>query len=295
MAFLTDIKKEICKSSPRVPCCKRSLLLGALAARGTLKENDTIVLRLTDAFTADLLVKLISEQFGRQAEHLPQKHGGRVHEIAFCSHTAARFLSELGQRFLNTGLPKQCPQCAFHFLRGMFLVAGHVTDPDKAYHLELSLGERAEAFIPFLESEYGLRPKIARRRNEVLLYWKDSTSLEEIMTMLGINDAVFAFMNSKINKQFRNAANRRTNCEAGNIARSVAAASRIVTVIARLQEEKLLSSLPDELERVAILRYENPEASLSQLAAMMTPPLTKSGMNHRFQRILEYAERMGIK
>ncbi len=294
MAFLTDIKKEICEMPPKAPCCKRSLLLGMLAARGTVCEEERVVLRMTDASSSELSVRLIAEQFGRQAERLPQRHGGRVHEVAFRSHSAAKYISELEARFLNNPLPKQCPQCAFSFLKGVFLVSGHITDPAKAYHLEFSLGERAEPFAAFLEREYGLRPKLARRRNEVLLYFKESGILEEIMTMLGINDAAFAFMNSKIEKQFRNEANRRTNCEASNIGRSVTAASRIVSVIERLKEEKLLSSLPDELEEAAMLRYENPEASLTQLAAMTSPPLTKSGLNHRLQKIMDYARRMGI-
>ena len=101
-------------------------------------------------------------------------------------------------------------------------------------------------------------------------------------------------MNSKIEKQFRNEANRRTNCEAGNIARSVSAAQRVVKVIERLEKDKLLSSLPEELERVARARLENPEASLAQLASMITPPITKSGLNHRLQRVMEYAAAMGV-
>ncbi len=295
MAFLTDIKNEICALSPKTPCCKRSLLLGMLAARGCVHDKETVVLRMTDAASSDLAIRLIAEQFGRQAEYMPQRHGGRLHEVRFKSHSAAKFLLELEERFLQNSLPKQCSQCAFSFLKGLFLASGHVTDPSKAYHMELSLGNRAEAIASFLEREYGLLPKLARRRSEVLLYWKDSGTLEEIMTMLGINDAAFAFMNSKIEKQFRNEANRRTNCEASNINRSVAAASRVVSVIEKMIDEKLLSSLPDELEEAAKLRYENPEASLLQLAAMMTPPLTKSGFNHRLQKILDYAKRMGIE
>ncbi len=295
MAFLTDIKNEICALPPKSPCCKRALLLGMLAARGCVDDKETVILRLSDRSSSALAIKLIAEQFGRQAEQMPQKHGGRVHEVRFVSHSAAKFLSELENRFLNSPLPKQCSQCAFSFLKGLFLASGHITDPSKAYHLELSLGTRAEAMASFLEREYGLVPKIARRRNEVLLYWKDSGTMEEIMTMLGINDAAFAFMNSKIEKQFRNEANRRTNCEASNINRSVMAASRVVSVIEKLYQEKLLSSLPDELEEAAKLRYEHPEASLLQLAAMMTPPLTKSGLNHRLQKILDYAKRMGIE
>ena len=294
MAFLSDIKEEICACVPKSACCRRALLLGMLAARAGIADDGKIVLRLTDASATELALHLIGEQFGRQAESLPQKHGGRVHMIVFESGVAAKFLSELETRFLSHALPKQCGGCAVSFLKGVFLSSGHITDPSKAYHLELSLGVHANAFCAFLEAEYGLKAKVAHRRNETLLYFKDSEVLEEIMTMLGINDAAFHFMNAKIEKQFRNEANRRTNCEASNINRSVEAASRIVFVIERLRDENLLSSLPDEIEEAARMRMEYPEVSLSQLAGMMTPPITKSGLNHRLQKILEYAKTLGI-
>lgn len=289
MAFLADIKEEICRAIPKSACCRRSLLLGMLAARAAADENGEIVLKLTDPNATELALHLIGEQFGRQAEKLPQKHGGRVHVIGFRSAAASKFIAELATKFFNRPLPKQCGGCALSFLRGVFLAAGHITDPTKAYHLEFSLGERAEAFAAFLEREFGLCAGIAKRRNEVLLYWKDSEILEEIMTMLGINDAAFHFMNAKIEKQFRNEANRRTNCEASNISRSVNAASKTVAVLEKMRDNNRLSSLTDDLAEVANLRLAYPEASLTQLAGMMTPPLTKSGLNHRLHKILEFA------
>ena len=111
------------------------------------------------------------------------------------------------------------------------------------------------------------------------------------MTVLGINDAAFLLMNCKIEKQFRNEANRRTNCEAGNITRAVNAAARVLAVLRKMEEEVRLSSLPEELYDVAKLRLAYPEASLTQLASLTTPPLTKSGVNHRLQKIIELSQK----
>ena len=295
MAFLNEIKKEICEAPPKSPCCRRTMLLGMLAARGRCSdEGQGVALRLTDLSSACLAEKLISEQFGRQAVLSRGSHGGRIHQLSFESGVARRFMNELEGKLLTHPLAKQCASCATYFLRGVFLASGRITDPSKAYHLELSLDSRALPFADFLSSEYGLSFKYTERRAERILYLKDSSLVEEFMTMLGINDAAFRFMNSKIEKQFRNEANRRTNCEAGNIARSVCAAQRVVRVIERLEQDKLLSSLPEELESVARVRLENPEASLAQLASMTTPPITKSGLNHRLQKVVDYAARMGI-
>ena len=295
MAFLNEIKKEISTSPPKSPCCRRTLLLGALAARGRGEEKGQAVsLRLADAYAAALLEKLIGEQFGRQAVASHGSHGGRAFTLSFESGVAHRFMDELEDKFLRRPLPKHCPHCASCFLRGVFLAAGRITDPSKAYHLEFSLDNRAKPFLDFLLREYSLPFKYTERRAERLLYLKDSSLVEEFMTLLGINEAAFRFMNSKIEKQFRNEANRRTNCEAGNIARSVSAALRVVRILERLEAEKLMSSLPEELEQVARVRLAHPEASLAQLAGMLTPPITKSGLNHRLTRIMEYAAAMGI-
>lgn len=295
MAFLNEIKHEICVSSPKAPCCRRSLLLGMLAARGRRNgDGQGVSLRLSDGAAATLAEKLIGEQFGRHALMRYGSHGGKTGTLSFESGTARRFTEELENGFFEAALPKRCHLCATYFLRGVFLASGRITDPAKAYHLELSLGERAVPFMAFLLGEYNIPFKYIQRRNEKLLYLKDSSLAEEFMTLLGINEAAFRFMNSKIEKQFRNEANRRTNCEAGNIARSVSAAQRVVKVIERLEKDKLLSSLPEELERVARARLENPEASLAQLASMITPPITKSGLNHRLQRVMEYAAAMGV-
>ena len=288
MTFLDTIKNEMVATPPKKPCCRRALLHGMLVARGNIADEKTVELRLPHRESGDLALHLVKEQFGRQAEMLPAKHGGRYYYLRFESSSAKRFLEGL-ETFFAAPLQKHCPLCAASFLKGVFLAAGHMSDPQRAYHLELSLGERAQAFSAFFRAEYGYSPKVITRKNERLLYFKDSSAIEELMTVLGINDAAFMLMNCKIEKQFRNEANRRTNCEAGNITRTVNAAAKILHVLREMKEKGTLSALPEELLVVAELRLTNPEASLTQLAAMTTPPLTKSGVNHRLQKIMELA------
>ena len=294
MTFLDTIKNEIMEAPPKKPCCRRNMLFGLLSARGFLNDDGTIELRLPHKGVSELGVHLVKEQLGRRAELVSSGRGGRYHTVRFESTSAKKFLEELHTRFLSHSLQKQCPTCAAGFLRGLFLAAGHISDPQKAYHLEFSLGDRAEAFLPFLENEFGYLPRLVRRKSETLLYFKDSSAIEDIMTVLGINDAAFLLMNCKIEKQFRNEANRRTNCESGNITRAVNAAAKILSVLRKMEADDLLSSLPEELYDIARLRLSYPEASLTQLASLTTPPLTKSGVNHRLQKILELAEKKGI-
>ncbi len=292
MAFLSDIKSELCSATVKQPCCRRALLLGILLAKGEVRESK-IHLRLADSAVLALSVHLIKEQLGREAVLLPKAHGGRVSTLCFESAFVNDFLISYEAALENKDFLR-CPNCLYALLKGLFLGAGYMTNPTKAYRVEFSLGARAEALSRFLERTLSLFPKMLRRREEMLLYFKDSTTIEEIMTMLGVSVATFHLMNSKIEKQFRNEANRRANCEAGNINRSVEAASRNLAILRRLDAEKLLSSLPDELEQAARIRLAYPEESLSSLAAMMSPPITKSGLNHRLKKVMEYAENLGI-
>ena len=290
MTFLESIKNEIIENMPKKPCCRRSMLFGMLAARGSLNSDGSISLRLSHKQSLEMAEHLIKEQLGRNVRLLPSAHGGRTYNARFESNAARKLLEELE----TASYKGQCPTCSASFLRGLFLASGHITDPRKAYHLEFSLGERAEALVPVLAEELGTTPKVASRKNETLLYFKDSTAIEDALTVLGINDAAFLLMNQKIEKQFRNEANRRTNCEAGNITRAVNAAARTLSVLRRMEAEDMLSSLPEELYDIARLRLTYPEASLTQLASLTTPPLTKSGVNHRLQKILEIAEKRSI-
>lgn len=292
MTFLDTIKNEMVASPPKRNCCRRHMLFGMLAARGEADNaSDTVTLRLVHKETVAFACHLIKEQLGRSAEKLPMPHGGKCTLLAFESPAARKFLSELETEILPRPLAKKCPACAASFLKGVFLAAGNLTNPQKTYNLAFSLGNRAESFLPFLEREYSVFPKLLSRRSEKLLYFKDSTAIEDMMTVLGINDAAFLFMNCKIEKQFRNEANRRANCEAGNITRTVNAAAKLLGLLRRAEERGSLSALPEELSAVAKLRLLYPEASLTQLASLTTPPLTKSGVNHRLQKITELLEK----
>lgn len=291
MTFLDTIKNEMLETPFKKPCCRRNMLYGLLAARGRLTEKGAVELSLAHQGTLSLSVRLIKEQFGRDVLPLSGNRGGRSRILCFESPAAQKYLTDLTTGFSVTPLHKPCPACAAAYLRGLFLAAGHLSDPQKVYHLEFSLGDRAELFLSFFENELGFSPKLVKRKSETILYFKDSSAIEDVMTVLGINDAAFLLMNCKIEKQFRNEANRRTNCEAGNITRAVNAAARVLSVLRKMEEEDRLSSLPEELYDVAKLRLAYPEASLTQLASLTTPPLTKSGVNHRLQKIIELSEK----
>ena len=44
-------------------------------------------------------------------------------------------------------------------------------------------------------------------------------------------------------------------------------------------------SLSDNLKEIALLRLENPDASLTQLGKMLKNPIGKSGVNYRLKQL----------
>jgi DNA-binding protein WhiA len=173
----------------------------------------------------------------------------------------------------------------------LFLCAGSVTDPKKSFHLEFRLvgAERAKKAYSIL-LEQGFEPKILNKEKCVSIYFKTGDSIEDIITYFGANNSVFELINAKIEREIRNNEHRATNCVAQNIMKSVKASSRQFEAIEKIIYHGLFESLPEELRTTATLRYSNLDVSLSELAALHDPPISKSGLNHRLVKIMDFAD-----
>ena len=184
--------------------------------------------------------------------------------------------------------------CFSYFLKGIFLVCGMMSDPSVEFRLEFVLlqsQERIERFLKMMMA-HGIELKMTYRHGQAVLYTKKSSSIEDFFALANMNQVTFTLMNIKIEREIRNNANRVSNCEMSNIEKAVTASSRHLAAIIELSSAGLLSSLPEELEQTARLRLENPDLSVSQLASMMTPAITKSGMVHRLNRIKKIASEL---
>lgn len=140
-----------------------------------------------------------------------------------------------------------------------------------------------------LIEEMELKPKYTYRHGYNIVYFKESESIEDCLYLMGASDAMFEMMNVKIVKDFRNMANRKANCETANITRMVNAVAGQIQAIDKIWNKKGKEYLPENLEILAELRYENPDLSLSELAQMCNPSLSRSGVNHRLKRIIDIA------
>ena len=178
-------------------------------------------------------------------------------------------------------------------MRGMYLSIGSMSNPKRSYHLEFVCTDmpQAEQLCGVL-AEFELEAKITRRKRYEVVYLKEGAGIVDLLNIMEAHVSLMELENLRILKDISNRVNRRVNCEAANIVKTVNAASRQVEDIRLIQERQGLSSLPENLQKTAQLRLEQPDATLGELAQMMVPPIGKSGMNHRLRKLSEIAEGM---
>ena len=169
---------------------------------------------------------------------------------------------------------------------------GTVTNPQKDYHLEFSINHRklAQDLVTLLEEVEGLhlQPSITQRKGSFVVYIKDSEQIADLLTYMGAPTAAMTLMQAKMVKEVRNYVNRTTNFETANIDKTASASARQVVAIRHLQETVGLDNLPEDLREMAYLRLENPEMSLRELGEALS--ISRSGANHRIQRLMEMAK-----
>ena len=178
-------------------------------------------------------------------------------------------------------------------VKGAFLGAGSVNDPNKQYHLEITFGELNNAeYILNLCKQFGVFLKIMEVKERIVLYIKEAEEISKFLALIGSNKGVLAFEDVRITKEVKNNVNRLVNCETANLNRIINASVDQINDIKLLKNLNKFEELPDYLKQVAYLRLENPDASLKALGEMLEKPLGKSGVNHRLQKIHEIAEEL---
>ncbi len=297
MSFSADVKAELCRSKLTRRCCAQAEACGVLLYCNTFTTQQVRIVTESAAF-AQRLPLLFHRAFGlRFDERSGPDAGGK----GICTLTDPVKLARVWDlcafdpggpaHHINFAMLEE-DHCRAAFLRGAFLAGGSVTDPRKGYHLELATTHlRVSRELAALLREAGHEPKQVTRKGSYITYFKQSEAIEELLTEIGAPVAAMELMNAKAEKLLRNGVNRRVNCEAANVDKTVDAALVQRRAIAALEEAGTLEELTPKLREAARLRMENPELSLAQLAALCDPPVTKSSLNHRMQKLIELSQR----
>lgn len=178
------------------------------------------------------------------------------------------------------------------FIRGAFLASGSVITPQKNCHLEfVTSHQRLCSDMEQLLTEFDLSAKTVVRKSNYVIYFKNSSDVADILTILGAYDSLMEYHNIKILKDVRNSINRKMNCDTANMTKTIDAAFKQAQAIEKLERLGVLDKLSEQLQEIARLRLEYKELGLKELGAMMNPPLGKSGVNHRLRKLVEEADR----
>lgn len=293
MSFSSDIKSALSKTENLPPCCYHAQVYGLVLFAHFSKYNLSITTENSDVFS--LYTSYISEYCGVEAI---TSAGGAKKLTAYVrtDEEKAKVFDKFGHTLDEANLRINranisCEMCASAFLRGVFLSCGTVTDPERGYHLEFVVPYKKLCMdlIKFL-SELDLNPKYIVRKGNHIIYFKDSESIEDVLAIIGAQDASLYVMNVKIEKDVKNKINRIVNFEMSNIGKTIGASNVQIQAIEYIESTVGIAALPDNLKSVAQLRLENPEASLKELCKLSSEPITRSGINHRLERIVKYAE-----
>ena len=274
MSFAADVKAELCRAKLGKKCCTQAEACGVLLYCNRFSLREVKIVTESPAF-AQRLPGLFHRAFGLSFDEKgdPDAPGKRIFRI-----TAPDKVAVLWE------------QCAFDPAGP----AHHINFGalEKGYHLELATTHlRVSRELNTLLLELGYAPKETTRKANYITYFKQSEAIEDLLTAIGAPIAAMTLMNTKAEKFLRNGVNRRVNCEAANVDKTVDAALEQRRAIQILRKSGALDELTPKLQEAAQLREAHPELSLSQLAALCDPPVTKSSLSHRLRKLIQLSQK----
>lgn len=301
MSFSANVKDELLNIEVENRCCLKAMAYGMLLFGRAFNAN-AISMMTDNQNTALMYQKLVKGVAGIDVSCIVSPSGKYILSVDSPDDRKAVFSafnltgSERSLRINRSNLTNDTDdeeECCFRaFIRGAFLSCGTVCDPNKMYSLEfivpyMKLSEDLQVLL----SEMGAPAKVTQRRGIRVVYYKDSSVIEDVLTMMGAMMSAVEIMGVKVLKDVRNRVNRRTNFETANISRTVAAAMEQVEAIEYLDENIGFETLPEDLKEMAILRTENPDISLRELGEMFEPPISRSSVNHKLMKLMSIVKK----
>lgn len=286
MTFSQRVKQEITSLNHKTRnCCAYSFLYGMIFPCVIGEEG----YKIKTTFVEN------AKELNEKMENLLNKHENayqaKSREILIKS-SVSRFstIAEINENILK------CPRCTEHFLKGIFFSCGTISSPEKSHRLDLVFAnfDHANELKKFLLDK-SLKLNLTIRNNKAVLYIKRCEDIEDFLALMGANSSAFDMINSKINHEVRNVANRATNCDSANINKSLNAAKKHIDIINEIIKLGHFNDLPISLQEIARARIDFPDANIQELGKRLTQPISKSGVHHRLEKIVRFYENLEKK
>lgn len=302
MSFSSEVKDELVKHASASRHCQLAELSAILHFCGVLNrdENGRLVLGLQteNGCVIRKCFTLLKKAYNIETNIVQRNHMcvdlPMEEEILEKLLRATKYLDEDGLKRFMTPVNRVVVKnscCRRAFIRGAFLCIGSMSDPGKSYHLEFVCDTRPQAEQITEQLRYfEIDARIIARKKYQVVYIKEGSQIVDLLNVMEAYVSLMNFENERIYKEMRNSVNRRVNCEAANITKTVNASARQVEDIILIRDTRGLDSLPDNLRDMANVRLEYPDATLTELGRYLSEPVGKSGVNHRLRRLSEIAE-----
>lgn len=280
MSFSADVKEELSKIGNFNKMILMAEWIGYCMSGNMIEYVDYFEYITENEFNIEHVYKIL---FNLEISYEPESRGK-----CYVAQVKKDVLLEA-----NSAKTKISGEFEKYIVKGAFLGAGSVNNPEKNYHLEIVFNQEENSqFILQICKKYGVKFKEIKINDKYQLYLKDGEEISKFLALIGANRAVLRFEDVRVMKEMRNKINRKVNCETANLNKTVEAAIRQIEDINFIQKKRKFEMLPKELKDVAILRLENPDVSLKELSQLMEPSIGKSGINRRLKKIHEFAENL---
>ena len=310
MSFSSHVKEELSRQvSPARHCqIAETAAILSLCGKVHITEDNQYMIRIhtENVAVARKYFTLLKKAFNIRADVAIRRNAflkkNRTYTVAVRRSRdavrvlqAARLLGDDGDVCENMSVVKnliiQNSCCRRAFVRGAFLAAGSLSDPEKFYHFEITCASMRKAKqLQGLMASFDIEARIVLRKRYFVVYVKEGSQIAELLQIMEAPVALMELENIRIVKEMRNSVNRQVNCETANINKTVSAAVKQMEDIRYIQDTIGLESLPENLQEMARVRLERPEATLKELGEALEPPVGKSGVNHRLRKLSLMAE-----
>lgn len=318
MSFASETKNELARIEPEKKCCMLAEISGFLRVAGSIGlvgfGKFKIIITTDNPAVARHYKKLIQDYFGIETklEIGEGKAVGKNRSSKKFSYSitidadnrSEQILRETGillvregNNYISDGIYSGIVRtkcCKKAYLRGVFMGAGTMSDPEKGYDLEFVLESATMAadLKKLINSFVDLSCKVTERRGKHVVYMKKADYISDMLAIMGASSQVFSMEETRIKKEMVGSARRMSNCDSANMDRSIEASMKHIEAIKKIQETKGLASLPESLREAAELRLEHPDISIAALGELCDPPMKKAGINKRLVRIQEIASKL---
>ncbi len=310
MSFSSDVKEELKSKIDSAKHCQIAELAAMLAFGGTvlpLSEGKYLLVMTTEnEVVAEKFVELLGKAFGVTEDYIDYDYEGAKNTTVNMSIGDSELVEQILMAIKWRGIQeeriipvfadslvvqKEC--CKRAFIRGAFLAAGSISDPNKYYHYEIVCNhEEGANQLRDMLTFFKLEAKVTARKNNFIVYLKEGNHITDCLNVMGAFVSQMDLYNVMILKGISNDINRKVNCETANMNKTIEAAVKQIKDIEYIRDTVGLDYLNDGLKQVALIRLENSDMNLKDIGDRLNPPVGKSGVNHRLRKIGEIAEEL---